>query len=76
MSVEEKERALFAVWDRICARQGDVLLEALGHSDRSDCENMFLREQNMTPVFRALNDMCIVCDGCYTQLKGLHSARN
>lgn len=34
MNVEEKERALFAVWDRICAGQGDARLEALGHSDR------------------------------------------
>ena len=33
MSVQEKERALFAVRDRIAA-QGDVPVEALGHSDR------------------------------------------
>ena len=34
VSVQEKERALFAVWDRICAGHGAVRLEALGHSDR------------------------------------------
>ena len=34
MSVQEKERALFAVWDRICAGQDAVGLDALGHSDR------------------------------------------
>lgn len=33
MSVQEKERALLAVRDRIAAR-GDVQLEALAHSDR------------------------------------------
>src|SRR5687767_7987434 len=34
MSVEEKERELAATWERICARQGDDFLDALGHTDR------------------------------------------
>jgi hypothetical protein len=40
------------------------------------CEKMFVREKEMTPAFRAFTDMCIVCDGCYAQLKQLHSAPN
>ena len=39
----------------------------------SACETMFVREQEMTPAFLAFNDMCIVCDACYAQLKRLHS---
>ncbi len=34
MSVQEKERALFAVWDQICARQSGASLDGLDHRDR------------------------------------------
>ncbi len=32
-----------------------------------ECEQRFVREQEMTPAFRAFTDMCIVCDACYVQ---------
>lgn len=34
MTIEEKERALFATWDRVSARQGEETLDQLPHSDR------------------------------------------
>jgi hypothetical protein len=34
VTVEDKEPALFATWERISAPQGDVSLEALNHADR------------------------------------------
>jgi hypothetical protein len=33
-AVEKKEQALFATWERICARQGDAFLEGLDHGER------------------------------------------
>jgi hypothetical protein len=38
------------------------------------CEQMFLREQELTEAFRAFCDMAVVCDACYARLKKLHSA--
>lgn len=40
------------------------------------CEEMFVREQEMTPAFRAFNDMCVVCVVCYRRMKRLHSTTN
>ena len=34
ITAEEKERALFVTWERICARQGDASLDALDRADR------------------------------------------
>ena len=34
MTVEDKERALFGTWERICAHQGDASIESLDHADR------------------------------------------
>lgn len=40
-----------------------------------ECEQMFLREQDMTEAFREFNGLTIVCDACYHRLKALHSHR-
>lgn len=37
------------------------------------CEEMFLREGELTPDFNEFNDMAIVCDVCYQELKARHS---
>lgn len=37
------------------------------------CEAMFVREQELTPAFKAFNDMAIVCAVCYQELKTRHS---
>jgi len=41
-----------------------------------DCEKMFLRENGMTDVFLAFNDMAVVCVACYAQIKARHSTRS
>ena len=40
------------------------------------CEEMFLREQELTEAFREFNDFAVVCINCYARLKTLHSAPN
>jgi hypothetical protein len=38
-----------------------------------DCEQMFLREGEMTTAFREFTDMNVVCDCCYARLRDRHS---
>lgn len=40
------------------------------------CEEMFLREQELTEAFREFNDFAVVCIECYARLKKLHSSPN
>ena len=37
------------------------------------CEQLFVREGEMIAEFRKFNDMTIICDFCYAQLKEKHS---
>ncbi len=38
-----------------------------------DCEQMFLREKELTPAFREFNDFAVVCEACYARIKKLHT---
>lgn len=40
------------------------------------CEEMFLREQQLTETFRKFNDFAVVCIECYARLKKLRSSPN
>ena len=37
------------------------------------CESAFLREGGLTPQFREFNDMVVVCDLCYSEIKERHN---
>jgi len=37
-----------------------------------ECEQLFLRERELTPAFREFNGMTVVCDFCYAALKERH----
>jgi hypothetical protein len=37
------------------------------------CESMFLSEGDKTDRFRAFNDMALVCDVCYAEIKVRHA---
>jgi hypothetical protein len=37
------------------------------------CEDLFLEENDMTERFRAFNDMRLVCEFCYAQIKQRHA---
>jgi hypothetical protein len=38
-----------------------------------ECEQFFLREQEMTEAFRRFNGMKVICHFCYAQLKDRHT---
>lgn len=40
----------------------------------SACEALFVREGEMTDVFREFNRMAIVCTACYAEAKERHSS--
>ncbi|MBK7395262.1 MAG: hypothetical protein IPJ34_02895 [Myxococcales bacterium] len=37
------------------------------------CERLFLREGEMTDEFKEFNQMTVVCDDCYAELRARHS---
>jgi hypothetical protein len=37
------------------------------------CEQMFLREQELSEAFREFCNFAVVCDACYARLKKQHS---
>ena len=39
-----------------------------------ECEKMFLHEGDKTETFLAFNQMAVVCDRCYAELKNKHMA--
>ncbi len=39
------------------------------------CEEMFVRDREMTPEFRAFNNFGLVCVECYAQLKARHTSQ-
>jgi len=39
-----------------------------------ECELFYLREGDLTEVFRAFNDFRLVCCGCYARIKANHSS--
>lgn len=40
------------------------------------CEEVFVREGEMTDAFLQFNDFAVVCIACYARIKKLHSAPN
>jgi hypothetical protein len=40
------------------------------------CEELFLKENEMTEAFRRFNDFAVVCEVCYEQIKARHLKGN
>jgi hypothetical protein len=40
------------------------------------CEQLFLREGELTEAFREFCNFAVVCVGCYARIKQLHSSPN
>ncbi len=38
----------------------------------NDCEKLYLEEQDLTDKFRAFNDMGVVCEKCYFEIREKH----
>jgi len=67
-----------------CHLVGDTGGEIRGFVEKSDdpddsqawcgrCEDLFVEEDDMTERFRAFNDMRLVCEFCYADIKRRHT---
>jgi hypothetical protein len=77
-----KQRSRSAV---VCCHLAGGAREASGFVENSDdpddlqawcgrCEDLFLEEDDMTERFREFNDMRLVCEFCYADIKQRHAA--
>lgn len=68
----------------VCRHHLEVSDHPVGFVENSDdpndqqawcdnCEQLFLREGDMTEEFRRFNDFAVVCVNCYAQLRAVHA---
>ncbi len=68
----------------VCGHHSSATRRVLGFVENSsepedlqawcgDCEDMFVREGDMTKAFRKFNDMTVVCDLCYARIRERHT---
>ena len=67
----------------VCRHLCDALQQPIGFIENSAepgdkqawcqaCEDYFIQQGEMTDAFRAFNDMALVCETCYDNLKARH----
>ena len=81
---EKHGRGIAAVVCRhLCTRDADPSGFIENSSEPGDlqawcyqCENMFEKEGEMTEAFRKFNDMALVCEACYAEIRARHDISN